>query len=95
MHIARARLENVPPRMFSAIVNIYLDMVARQDVQVRLMGNFGLNGGISWLAETVGWQKLLVLSVSLAEKIMKHFVISFLTVPLSSQILTHSGVTCF
>ena len=35
----------------------------------------------------------MVLSASLAEKITKHFVISFLTVPLSSQILIHSGVS--
>ena len=37
----------------------------------------------------------MVLFVSLAEKITKHFVTSFSTVSPSSQILTHSGVTCF
>ena len=73
-------LENVAPRMFWAIADIYPDLVARRHVKVRLMDNFGLNGGIPWLA----------LSASLAEKITEHFVISFLTVPLSSQILTHS-----
>ena len=51
---ARTCLENVPPRMFWAIADIYLDMVACRHVQVRLMGNFGLNGGIPWLAETDG-----------------------------------------
>ena len=52
LHIARACLENVPPRMFWAIANIYPDLVARRYVQVRLMGNFGFNGGIPWLTET-------------------------------------------
>ena len=54
MDTARACLENVPPRMFSAIADIYPDLVARRHVQVRLMGNFGLNGDIPWLAETDG-----------------------------------------
>ena len=54
LDIARACLENVPPRMFWATANIYPDLVACRHVQVRLMGNFGLNGGIPWLAETDG-----------------------------------------
>ena len=54
LHIARACLENVPPRMFWAIADIYPDLVARRHVQLRLMGNFGLKGGIPWLAETDG-----------------------------------------
>ena len=54
MHIARACLENVPPRMFWAFADIYPDLVACQHVQVRLISNFGLNSGIPWLAETDG-----------------------------------------
>ena len=50
--LVRACLDNVPPRMFWAIADIYPDLVARRQVHVRLMGNFGLNGGIPWLAET-------------------------------------------
>ena len=46
LDIARACLENVPPRMFWAITDIYPDLTARRHVQVRLMGNFDLNGGI-------------------------------------------------
>ena len=88
--IARACLENVLPRMFWAIADIYPDLVVRRHVQVRLMGNFGLNGGIP-----SGWRKPMALSASFSEKITKHFVTSFLTVPLSSQIVAHSGVTCF
>ena len=68
LDIARACPENVPPRMFWAITDIYPDPVARRYVQV---------------------------SASLAEKTTKHFVISFLTVRLSNQILTNSGVICF
>ena len=83
---ARVCLENVPSFMFWAITDIYPDLVARRHVQVRLMDNFGLNGG---------WRKPMVLSASLAEKTTKHFVNTFLTVRLSSQILTHSGVICF
>ena len=51
---ARVCLENVPPRMFWAIVDIYRDLVARRHVQVRLMGNFGVNGGIPLFEETDG-----------------------------------------
>ena len=40
--------------MFWAIADTYPDLVARRHVQVRLIGNVGLNGGISWLAETDG-----------------------------------------
>ena len=54
LHIARACLENVLPRMFWAIADIYPDLVALRHVQVRLMGNFGLKGGIPWLTETDG-----------------------------------------
>ena len=54
LDIARACLENVPPRMFWAITDIYPDLVSRRHVQVRLMSNFGLNSGIPWLAETDG-----------------------------------------
>ena len=36
------------------IADIFPDLVARRHVQVRLMGNFGLNGGIPWLAKTDG-----------------------------------------
>ena len=52
LHIARACLGNVSPRMLWAIADIYPDLVAHRLFQVGLMGNFGLNGGIPWLAET-------------------------------------------
>ena len=78
LDIARASLENVPPRMFWAIVHIYLDLVARRHVQVKLMGNFGLNGGIPWLAETDG-------SLCFTCREDNETLCHFLTAPLSSQ----------
>ena len=54
LRIARACLENFHPRIFWAIADIHQDLVARQHVQVRLMGNFGLNSGIPWLLEIDG-----------------------------------------
>ena len=38
LDIARACLENVPPRMVWAIADIYPHLVAHRHVQVRLMG---------------------------------------------------------
>ena len=81
LDIARACLENVPLRMFWAITDIYPDLVARRHLE-HAVGS-------------PGWRKPMVLSASLAGKTTNHFVISFLTVRLSSQILTHSGVICF
>ena len=89
LDIARAGLGNVPPCMFWAIADIYPDLVVRRHVQVRLMGNFGLNGGIPWLAET---DDSLCFTCREDNETLCHF---FLTVQLSSQILTHFGVTYF
>ena len=89
LDIARACLKNVPPRMFWATVDIYPDLVACRHVQVRLMGNFGLNGGIPWLAETDG---SLYFTCREVNETLCHFLFDS---QLSNQILTHSGVTCF
>ena len=40
--------------MFWAIADIYPDLVAGRHIHVRLLGNFGLNVEIAWLAETDG-----------------------------------------
>ena len=45
-------LNNVPPHHFWSLANHYPDLVNRLHVQVRIMGNFGLNGGIPWLTNT-------------------------------------------
>ena len=47
-------LNNVPPYHFWSLANHYPGLVSRLHVQVRIMGNFGLNGGIPWLTDTEG-----------------------------------------
>ena len=49
MQIAQACLENVSPHKFWSISEQHPDLVSRLHIQTRLMGNFGLNGGIPWL----------------------------------------------
>ena len=38
--------------MFWLISDQYLDLACRLHVQIRLMGNFRLNGGIPWITDT-------------------------------------------
>ena len=47
-------LNNVPPYHFWSLADHYPDLVSRLHVQVRIMGSFGLNGGIPWLTNTKG-----------------------------------------
>ena len=54
MQIAQACLENVSPHKFWSISELHKDLVSRLHIQTRLMGNFGLNGGIPWLCNTDG-----------------------------------------
>ena len=48
MHIAQACLRNVTSYQFWCLADNYPDLVSRMHVQIRLMGNFGLNGGVPW-----------------------------------------------
>ena len=54
MRVAQTCLENISPYQFWSIANHYPDLVSRLHVQIRLMGNFGLNGSVPWLTNTVG-----------------------------------------
>ena len=54
MRVAQTCLENIPPYQFWSIADHYPDLVSRLYVQIRLMGNFGLNGGVPWLTNTDG-----------------------------------------
>ena len=47
-------LENVSPFRFWSLANQFPDLVSRLHVQMRLMGNFGLNGSLPWLQNTDG-----------------------------------------
>ena len=42
------------PYQFWSIADHYPDLVSRLHMQIRLMGNFGLNGGVPWLTNTDG-----------------------------------------
>ena len=49
---AKSCLELVPPQKFWSISSYYSDLVCRLHVQIRLMGNFGLNTSIPWAKTT-------------------------------------------
>ena len=46
MRVAQTCLESISPYQFWSIADHYPDLVSRLHVQIRLMGNFGLNGGV-------------------------------------------------
>ena len=52
--MAQSCLNNVPHEQFWSLAHSYADLVSRLHVQVRLVGNFGLNAGIPWLSDTEG-----------------------------------------
>ena len=54
MRVVQSCLENVSPFRFWSLANQFPDLVSRLHVQVRLMGNFGLNGSLPWLQNTDG-----------------------------------------
>ena len=54
MQIAQACRKNVSPHKFWSISEQHPDLVSGLHIQTRLMGNFGLNGGIPWLSNTDG-----------------------------------------
>ena len=49
MHVAKECLSNVSPEQFWSIADNYPDLVKCMHLQIRLAGNFGLNGGVPWL----------------------------------------------
>ena len=52
MHVAQECLANISPEQFWSIADNYPDLVKCLHVQIRLAGNFGLNGGVPWLSNT-------------------------------------------
>ena len=46
MHIAQACLKNVTPYQFWCLADNYPGLVSRMHIQIRLMGNFRLNGSL-------------------------------------------------
>ena len=54
MHVAQACLLNTPPCQFWSLADDYPDLVSRLHIQVRIMVNFGFNGGVPWLSHKQG-----------------------------------------
>ena len=54
LHVAKACIDNIPPQQFWSLTDQYPDLVRHLQVQVRLMGNLGLNAGVPWLSDTDG-----------------------------------------
>ena len=54
MRVAQACLENISPDQFWSIADLDPNLVRYLHVQIRLMGNFGINGGVPWLTYTDG-----------------------------------------
>ena len=54
MEISRLFLENMPPDTFWSISNKFPGLVKHLHQQVRLIANYGLNGGVPWLRGTNG-----------------------------------------
>ena len=49
MRVAQRCLQNISPYQFWSIADRYPDLVSHLHVQIRLMGNFGLNEGVPGL----------------------------------------------
>ena len=54
MHVAQACLLNTPPCQFWFLADDYPDLVSRLHIQERIIGNFGISGGVPWLSHTQG-----------------------------------------
>ena len=54
MQTASSCLANVTPFYFWSLADQFTDLVSRLHVQVRLIGQFGLSGGMPWLRDTDG-----------------------------------------
>ena len=52
--LAKSCIDNIPPQKFWPLRDQYPDLVCHLRVQVRLMGNLGLNAGVPWLSDTDG-----------------------------------------
>ena len=80
-------LRTFPPISSGPIADRYADLVSRLHVQTRLMGNFGLNGGVPWLTNTDGELCLF------AKTVFKMLAIFSRIAPALEIILNLSGQT--
>ena len=72
MHNAQACLKNVTPYQFWFLADNYSDLVRRMHIQIRLMGNFGINCGVPW---DVGTNGSLCLICKQETKGVTHFLL--------------------
>ena len=72
MHIAQACLRNAMPYQFLCLADNYPDLVSRMHIQIRLMGNFGLNRGVPW---HVGTNRSLCLVCKKGTEDVTHFLL--------------------
>ena len=86
LKVAQDWLNNVHPYYFWSLANQYPNLVKRLHTQVRLMCNFGFNGGVPWLRDT---EVLIVLFASILLTII---VTSYLTVRASKTTLPSYGI---
>ena len=67
MRVAQACLENSSP-------DLYPDLVKHLHAQIRLMGNFGINGCVPWLTSTDG-EHCLLCKESFSVEDVSHFLL--------------------
>ena len=87
MYVAQACLENVSPPKFWSLADLYLDLVSRLHIQVRLMGNLCLNGGMPWLFNTEGSLCFI------AKNTQKRYITTLLIVSLLGIVIALCGLT--
>ena len=87
LHVAKACIDNIPPQQFWSLTDQYPDLVRHLQVQVRLMGNLGLNAGVPWLSDTDG-QKCFI-----CKNDVEDAVTSFLIACPSEKTILSYGLT--
>ena len=74
LNLAQACIENACSHMFWSISDQYLDLVCHLHTQIRLMGNFGLNGGMLWITNT---ESMMLLALCVKEILRLHVTPDF------------------
>ena len=90
MHVAQACLENVSPSKFWCLADLYPDLVSRLHIQIGLMGNLCLSGGIPWLFNTGG--SLCFMCKENTETVYHHFNYSSLWSNLKTKIINFNQI---
>ena len=73
MRVTQACLEIISTNQFWSIADLYPDFVRHLHAQIRIMENFGLNGGVPWLTNTDG--ELFYLLCKESAEDVSHFLL--------------------